>query len=56
MAWQPKQILNSAKQLISESDFVWAVHFWFNDVDAAGSRVAPTLQIVEGNQAGDNAI
>src|SRR5690606_23144213 len=53
---QAEQLLDATEQLVGEGDFVRAVHLGFDDVDAAGARVALALQVMHGDQAGADGV
>ena len=51
-----QQLFDATEQLVGEGHFERAVHLRLDDIDAAGTRVAATLQVVQGDQAGDHRI
>ena len=56
VAFELQQVFDATEQVLGEGHFGGAVHFRFDDVDAAGAGVAATLQVMQGNQAGDDAV
>src|SRR5690606_22052113 len=56
VARQTDEVFDATEQLVGEGDFGRAVHLRLDDVDAAGARVAATLEVMLGDQAGDHAI
>ena len=51
-----QQLLDATEQLVGEGHFERPVHLRFDDIDAAGARVAATLEVMQGDQAGHHRI
>ena len=51
-----QKVFDPAEQLLGEGHFGRAMHFRFDDVHAASAGVTPALQVMHGDQAGDDAV